>query len=228
MITHLPNALTLGNLLTGVVGIITVLTNSYELGVFFIFVAAGLDFLDGFLARILRVSGELGKQLDSLADLVSFGVLPGLILYAWCDSLSESDWLPYLCLSIPVFSAYRLAKFNLDTRQSDRFIGLPTPANALFFSTLPYLALQAKVVEQVLSNPWILVGLAGMFSYLLIAEIPLLSLKFKNFRFADNFWKYSLLIVGALMLILMGIGGFPLIIVFYLVFSLLEHTFSSP
>ena len=118
-------------------GIIWVLDGQLLHGAYFVLISAGFDFFDGFAARLLKVQSSLGKELDSLADVVSFGVLPGILLYALTKSHTDSLWLPYFTLIVPLLSAYRLAKFNLDTRQTDRFIGLPTPANALFLSTLP-------------------------------------------------------------------------------------------
>lgn len=222
--SHIPNLLTLGNLLAGVIGIITVLNGDYESGAYFVFLAAFLDFFDGFAARLLKVSGELGKQLDSLADLVSFGVLPGFVVFEWSSSLDTTGWVPYLSLTIPLFSALRLAKFNLDTRQTDHFIGLPTPANALFFSTLPYLSNYLSLVESYLSNPWVLIVIAWVFSLLLVAELPLIALKFKNFSFKDNVFRYVLLGSGALAILLMGLPGIPLVILMYIGLSLIENS----
>ncbi|WP_439474912.1 CDP-diacylglycerol--serine O-phosphatidyltransferase [Algoriphagus formosus] len=225
--SHIPNSLTLGNLLAGVIGIVTVLAGDYQNGAYFIFLAAFLDFFDGFAARLLKVSGELGKQLDSLADLVSFGVLPGFVVYEWISTLTSVEWMPYLSLTIPLFSALRLAKFNIDTRQSDRFIGLPTPANALFFSTLPYLADFWSFTGNYLSNPWTLIVISWVFSLLLVAEIPLIALKFKNFSLRDNVFRYVLLASGALAILLMGLSGIPLVIILYLGLSLIENSSAS-
>lgn len=225
--SHIPNSLTLGNLLAGVIGIVTVLAGDYQSGAYFIFLAAFLDFFDGFAARLLKVSGELGKQLDSLADLVSFGVLPGFVVYEWISTLTSIEWMPYLSLTIPLFSALRLAKFNIDTRQSDRFIGLPTPANALFFSTLPYLADFWSFTGDYLSNPWTLIILSWVFSLLLVSEIPLIALKFKNFSLRDNVFRYVLLASGAFAILLMGLSGIPLVILLYLGLSLIENSSAS-
>ena len=188
--SHIPNTITLLNLLSGVIGIIWVINGNIVSGAYFIILAAVFDFFDGFAARLLNVQGELGKQLDSLADLVSFGVLPGVILFQMARVESEIEWLPYLTLIVPLFSAVRLAKFNLDTRQSDRFIGLPTPANALFISTLPYFAIKWPWVDTWLTSPVFLVALAWIFAILLLVELPLIALKFKTYSLAANKFRY--------------------------------------
>ena len=126
---QLPNFITLLNLLSGVMGIIWVLEGELLYGAYFVLLSATFDFFDGITARSLKVQSDMGKELDSLADVVSFGVLPGILLYTLTKTQTDSQFLPFLCLIIPLLSAYRLAKFNLDTRQSDRFIGLPTPAS---------------------------------------------------------------------------------------------------
>ncbi|MCS5490112.1 CDP-diacylglycerol--serine O-phosphatidyltransferase [Algoriphagus limi] len=226
--SHIPNLLTLGNLLSGVIGCIWVIKGDYSVGAYFILLAAFLDFFDGFAARLLKVSGELGKQLDSLADLVSFGVLPGFIVFSWIQKSSSSEWLPYLALTIPLFSALRLAKFNIDDRQSDRFIGLPTPANALFFSTMPFLSEKWPQLDFLFGNPWFLIVLAWIFSLLLVAELPLIALKFKNFSPRDNVFRYMLIGSGAILLLTMGLAGVPLVILFYLVLSVIENSVFSP
>lgn len=225
--SQIPNSLTLLNLLSGVIGISFVLNGNIQSGAFFIVLSAFFDFFDGFAARLLKVSGELGKQLDSLADMVSFGVLPGFIAFQTCQQLTDLEWLPYLTLIIPILSAYRLAKFNIDTRQSDRFIGVPTPANALFFSTLPFLGEKWRFLDGILQNPWSWVILAWIFSILLVSEIPLIALKFKSFKPADNLFRYSLIGLGAILLLIFGIGGIPLIIVSYLILSLLENAIGT-
>lgn len=195
-------------------------------GAYFIILAAFIDFFDGFAARLLHVQGELGKQLDSLADLVSFGVLPGMILFQMTKVNTSIEWLPYFTLIVPLFSALRLAKFNLDTRQSDKFIGLPTPANALFISTLPYFAIQWPWVGTWLTSPFFLVGIAWIFSILLLAELPLIALKFKSFSVAENKFRYALVAIGLCMIVFFGLAGIPILILAYLGLSVLENTSS--
>lgn len=145
IVAFIPNLFTLGNLFCGCLAIVFAFEWRLDLAAYMVFLAAFLDFFDGFLARILKVSGELGKQLDSLADMVSFGVVPGMVMYQLLQLLSEGEnqILSCIAMTIPVFSCYRLAKFNIDTRQSHGFIGLPTPANALFFVSIGLIVFQA-------------------------------------------------------------------------------------
>ena len=221
---QLPNTLTLLNLLVGVIGIIWVLEGQLMTGAYFVLIAAGFDFLDGFVARLLKVQSDMGKELDSLADVVSFGVLPGLILFMMTkNSVSPDSFLPYLTLIVPMLSGYRLAKFNLDTRQSDRFIGLPTPANALFISTLPYLALQWPSAGQWLSQPSVLIALAWVFAILLISELPLIALKFKSFAFAKNQCRYILIFLSLVTFASFQLAGIPLVILAYIGLSVIEN-----
>jgi CDP-diacylglycerol--serine O-phosphatidyltransferase len=167
----------------------------------------------------------MGKELDSLADVVSFGVLPGILLYSLTKAQTDSQVLPYLTLIIPMLSAYRLAKFNLDTRQSDRFIGLPTPANALLLSTLPHLVAHWPELAPWVTSPIALVVIAWVASILLVSELPLIALKFKNSSFADNTYRYTLLCLGAFCFVLLQLAGIPLIIIAYLLLSGVEQLF---
>jgi CDP-diacylglycerol--serine O-phosphatidyltransferase len=153
-------------------GIVFVLNGQIKFGAYFIFAAAIFDFLDGFVARLLKVHSEIGKQLDSLADLVTFGILPAFILFKMVEDNTDIRYLPYLVFIMGVFSALRLAKFNIDERQSDRFIGVPTPANALLISTLPFLSEKSVFFENILQNPYVLISISFVMSYLLVAELP--------------------------------------------------------
>ena len=222
---QLPNFITLLNLLSGVVGILWVLEGQLLYGAYFVILSAGFDFLDGFAARLLKVQSDMGKELDSLADVVSFGVLPGILLYSLTKTQTDSQVLPYLTLIIPMLSAYRLAKFNLDTRQSDRFIGLPTPANALLLSTLPHLVAHWPELTPWVTSPIALVVIAWATSILLVSELPLIALKFKNSSFADNAYRYTLLCLGAFFFSWLQLAGIPLIIIAYLLLSGVEQLF---
>lgn len=208
-------------------GIIWVIQGDILSGAYFILIAAGFDFFDGFAARLLRVQSAIGKELDSLADVVSFGVLPGVILFSLTKSKSDLDWLPYLTLIVPMLSAYRLAKFNLDTRQSDRFIGLPTPANALFISTLPHFAVQYPSWGSLLLLPLSMVVIAWIFSILLVSEIPLIALKFKDYSLASNKTRYLLIFIGLTSFAWMQLAGIPLVILAYIGLSILEQATGS-
>ncbi|MDA0315485.1 MAG: CDP-diacylglycerol--serine O-phosphatidyltransferase [Bacteroidetes bacterium] len=220
---QLPNLITLLNLLSGVMGILWVLEGQLLYGAYFVLLSATFDFFDGFAARLLKVQSDIGKELDSLADVVSFGVLPGILLFAITKTQTDSQFFPYLTLIIPLLSAYRLAKFNLDIRQSDRFIGLPTPANALFLTTLPHLAARWPELSPWLSSPIALVVIAWLTSLLLVAELPLIALKFKNSSFTDNSYRYALLVIGAVCLIWLQLAGIPLVILAYLLLSGMEN-----
>jgi CDP-diacylglycerol--serine O-phosphatidyltransferase len=220
---QLPNFITLLNLLSGVLGILWVLEGQPLYGAYFVILSATFDFFDGFAARLLKVQSDMGKELDSLADVVSFGVLPGILLYSLTKSQTEASFLPYCTLIIPMLSAYRLAKFNLDTRQSDRFIGLPTPANALLLTTIPYLAARWPELSPWLSSPIALVVIAWLTSLLLVAELPLIALKFKNSSFTDNSYRYALLVIGAVCLVWLQLAGIPLVILAYLLLSGMEN-----
>jgi CDP-diacylglycerol---serine O-phosphatidyltransferase len=220
---QLPNFITLLNLLSGVLGILWVLEGQPLYGAYFVILSATFDFFDGFAARLLKVQSDMGKELDSLADVVSFGVLPGILLYSLTKSQTEASFLPYCTLIIPMLSAYRLAKFNLDTRQSDRFIGLPTPANALLLTTIPYLAARWPELSPWLSSPIALVVIAWLTSLLLVAELPLIALKFKNSSFTDNSYRYALLVIGAVCLFWLQLAGIPLVILAYLLLSGMEN-----
>ena len=220
---QLPNFITLLNLLSGVVGILWVLEGQLLYGAYFVILSAGFDFLDGFAARLLKVQSDMGKELDSLADVVSFGVLPGILLYSLTKTQTDSQILPYLTLIIPMLSAYRLAKFNLDTRQSDRFIGLPTPANALLLSTLPHLVAHWPELAPWVTSPTALVVIAWATSILLVSDLPLIALKFKNSSFADNAYRYTLLLFGAFCFTWLQLAGIPLIIIAYLLLSGVEQ-----
>ncbi|OYX18574.1 MAG: CDP-diacylglycerol--serine O-phosphatidyltransferase [Algoriphagus sp. 32-45-6] len=224
---HIPNTLTLLNLAFGVVGIIRVIDGNLYEGAIFVLVAAVLDFLDGFVARLLKAQSPIGKELDSLADVVSFGVLPGIILFEMTEQVTNSDWLPFLTLIVPMLSGYRLAKFNLDTRQSDRFIGLPTPANALFISTLPFFFDQVEALQFLAQSPYFLVGLGWLMSLLLVAELPLIALKFKDFSFQNNRYRFGLIVLGMVITALFQLAGIPLIILAYIGLSVLENIGSS-
>jgi len=237
---QIPNTITLLNLVCGCLAIISTFQKAFELTALLVILAAILDFFDGFAARMLNVHSELGKQLDSLADMVTFGVVPGFVMYqliifdigssAAYIGPDESVWyLAYIALLIPVFSAYRLAKFNIDTRQSDSFIGLPTPANALFICFLPMLMLpEGNAIGTFLLKPYVLITLCFVLSYLMIAELKLIALKFKNFSFLGNEWRYILIITSLVLLIIFKQKAVPLVIILYVILSILQNNISKP
>ena len=197
------------------------------------------DFFDGFAARILDVKSELGLQLDSLADMVTSGVVPGIVLFKLFEKslgnfpysydFNAKDWdtgitsiVPLVGLLVTLASCYRLANFNIDSRQTESFIGLPVPANTLFILSLPMILLTNDVawVNDLILNPWFLIGLTLFSCYMLNAEIPLFSLKMKTYGFKENTVKYVFLIISVIMLILLQFMAIPLIIVLYVLISL--------
>lgn len=216
---YIPNALTCANLVCGCLGIIEVLEGNLVWAPYLIWLAAIFDFFDGFAARTLKVSSPIGGELDSLADMVTFGVLPSLVLFAMLRETAVPAWVPYLALVVAIFSALRLAKFNVDTRQTTSFIGVPTPANALLISAFP-LIVQRHPDWGFMHHPAFLLVVAFGMSYLLVAEIPLFALKFKNFSWQYNQVKYIFLGLSVLLVIFFNIVAIPLIIILYVLLSL--------
>ncbi|MFT6747129.1 MAG: CDP-diacylglycerol--serine O-phosphatidyltransferase [Glaciecola sp.] len=237
--SYIPNFITSLNLICGCRASIAFLQGENELGIALVIAAFVFDFLDGFVARLLKVKSEIGAQLDSLADMVTFGVVPGVILYVALLNSTEFEIdllshvikpIPYFGFVITVFSALRLAKFNLDTRQSESFIGLPTPANTLLFLTIPLVVIYGEensILMSIIANPYVLLTFVFVFSYLLVAEIPLLSLKFKNYSWKDNLGKYVLLISSAVLLWLFSFLAPVFIIVLYLIISIINNVRNS-
>ncbi len=224
----IPHILTLGNLICGVLAIRAVVTGQPVLAITFVFVAAVLDFFDGFVARLLGVSGELGKQLDSLADNVTFGVVPGIMLLAVGGFVDQNpntvlDWLVFAaCLLVPAMATLRLAIFNIDTKQSTGFIGMPTPGNTLLIASLYFMFFrpEGSTVTEFLSNQiWLLI-LALVSAFWQVLPIPLLALKFKTWNFAANRWRYIFIITALALVLALQVEGIPLAILFYFLFSI--------
>jgi CDP-diacylglycerol--serine O-phosphatidyltransferase len=182
------------------------------------------DFFDGFAARLLKVSSPIGKELDSMADMVSFGALPSLYMYKLLQFESPFEYLPYVALLIAVCSALRLAIFNIDETQSDSFRGVPTPANALFITALPFLDYP---FFDFLFSPLILAIVTIIFSLLLVSRFELFALKFKNFTWSDNKVRFTLLVLAVLLLAVMQFAAIPLIILLYIAGSLGVRVFSK-
>jgi CDP-diacylglycerol--serine O-phosphatidyltransferase len=223
---HIPNTITALNLVFGCFSMIDALQGNLTQASLWIGGAAVLDFFDGFVARMLKVGSELGKQLDSLADVVSFGVAPGMIFYAMSgqcfgEGFCINKFLPFL---IPAFSAVRLAKFNIDTRQSDSFIGLPTPANAMFIASLPFIVQYDSLgLGWVIEHQFFLILFPLLSAYLLVAELPLLALKFKHFGWRGNEFIYLLILISILSVLFFQYLGVALAIVFYILLSVLQQ-----
>lgn len=271
---NIPNLITAGNMLCGVFAIILAFAGRIDIAPYFIFLAAVLDFFDGFVARLLKQQGELGKQLDSLADMISFGLAPGIIIMItlvvsisgqemmsqwpsniggrpefgnemlssvnwdvfvinWTQQIGNFkniSWLPFTALIIPFFSLFRLAKFNIDTRQSESFIGLPTPANTIFFMAFPLLLAQYGGVTgwehdliMWLVQPIVLIPIIVIMSLLLVSELPLFALKFKNFKWKGNATRYIFLISCGILISTLLIWSIPIIVLLYLLLSFIQH-----
>lgn len=223
---HIPNFVTACNLFSGCIAAVMAFQANYEAAILFIILGATFDFFDGMLARLFHVSGPLGKELDSLADDITFGFAPSVIVFSLFKEVqypafmqSMTDIFPYTAFIIAVFSALRLGKFNIDPRQSSSFIGLPTPANALFWGSL--VVGGHSFLTSDAFNALYLFILVLLMSYLLVAELPMFSLKFKNLSWKDNKISYIFLLVCIPLLAIFRISGFAAIILWYILLSLL-------
>lgn len=221
VIKFIPNLFTLGNVLCGCIGIVEIFKGNLTTASYLVAVAAILDFADGFVARALNAQSEFGKQLDSLADACTFGILPAMLAFSLLNQSNPSfDWLPYVAFLIAMFSVMRLAKFNIDTRQSESFIGVPTPANTILWAAFPLILANNPEYKSYILNESVLVFLIILMSGLLVAEIPLFALKFKTFGWKNNEIKFIFLIISILLLAFLQYLAIPLIIFLYVVMSL--------
>ena len=217
MLRHLPNFLTCCNLLCGCFGIVLLLEGRGWPAAWFVWAACVFDFLDGFAARALKVSSPIGKELDSLADMVSFGLLPSLVMYVLIKDNTTNEFLPYIAFFMVICSALRLAIFNVDETQKDSFRGVPTPANTLFITSLPLIR---EFTGEWLYQDWLLAGITVLFSLLLVSRFELFALKFKNFSWADNKVRFTFLAFAVLLIAALNILALPLIILSYILLSL--------
>ncbi len=267
---NIPNLFTASNMLCGILAILLSVSGRIDLAPFAIYLGAILDFFDGFLARKLNQQGELGKQMDSLADMITFGVAPGVMIMvllttfnfnlgectkmiegyniepsivdksnysfsSWIQSviqLQPTSYIPFIALIIPFFSIFRLAKFNIDTRQSDSFIGLNTPANTIFFTSFPLLCFYydgdhsfAGELVRTIVTPSILVPLIILMSLLLVSEIPFFSFKFKHFKWKGNELRFLFLITCGILIPTILVWSIPIIILLYIILSVVENLF---
>ncbi|WP_242155104.1 CDP-alcohol phosphatidyltransferase family protein [Aestuariivivens sediminis] len=238
---HIPNAFTLLNLLCGSIGVIYAVNGNFVAAGLFVFLGIFFDFFDGFAARKLEVQSDLGLQLDSLADMVTSGLVPGIVMYKLLE-LAVVDWvevdlsenfglpgLPLLGLLIPLASAYRLAHFNIDTEQQSYFKGLPTPANALFILSLA-LILEFQnndAMNAIILNKWFLMTVTLLSCYLLNSGIKLFALKFKDYRFKGNATRYIFIMLCIILLILLQFSAIPLLILLYIAMSVLDNYSSN-
>ncbi len=215
---HIPNTITCCNLISGCIATYFAFQSEFPMALLFIVIGAVFDFFDGMSARLLGVSSPIGKELDSLADDITFGFAPSAIVFSYlCSFDTHLVWMPYLAFVMAAFSALRLAKFNLDERQALGFIGLPTPANALFWGSLVCGLMEYEVAFEGLE--WVALLLVFFTSYLLIAEIPMFALKFKHWGWKGNEIKYIFVISCIPLLLLLGVSGIAAIILWYVVLS---------
>lgn len=224
---HIPNSITCLNLFSGCLGIVFAFQGNLTWASYAIVIAAILDFFDGMLARLLKAYSDMGKELDSLADVVSFGVLPSVIIYHLFGLSPQlefgSIWLSFSAFIIAVFSALRLAKFNIDTRQSENFIGLPSPANALLVASFPLIIIESNTYfGDLILNQWFLLIFSLIMSMLLVAEVPLISLKFKTLNVKENLLRYVLIFSSVALLVFLKFEAVPIIIIIYFLISVLQ------
>jgi len=228
---HIPNTITCCNLVSGCIATYWAFQGDYQIALLFIVIGAVFDFFDGMTARLLHVSSPIGKELDSLADDITFGFAPSAIIFSFLQSTTAvanstlytlHSTLPYLAFIIAAFSALRLAKFNLDERQALGFIGLPTPANALFWGAL-IVGLGDKIATLPYA-PWIVLAAMLVSSWLLVSEIPMFALKFKTWGWQGNQVKYLFLLSCIPLLLLLGISGIAAIIAWYILLSVVTQS----
>ncbi|MGB5269607.1 CDP-alcohol phosphatidyltransferase family protein [Eudoraea sp.] len=239
---HIPQYITMLNILCGCIATVFAVLNMLELTAIFVFLGIIFDFFDGLAARLLDAQSELGIQLDSLADLITSGLVPGIVMFQLLAMSQTGGWnldfsggsetltwtgfkisfLPFFGFLITLASAYRLAKFNIDENQATSFIGLPTPANALFILSLPLILLDQgnDFLNEIILNPWFLIIITILSSYLLNSRIELFALKFKNWSFKDNALRYIFVIVSLVLLLTMKFLAVPAIVFFYIVSSM--------
>ena len=223
---NIPNLLTLGNLFCGLVAIVFSFENNLHFAGAFIFFGAILDFFDGLSARLLKVSSETGKQLDSMADMVTFGVAPGMIMFQMIklSNIDENSYIAYIGFIITISSAIRLAKFNLDTKQTSSFIGLPTPAAAIFIASLPIISKYNITIQ--FNDSKFLIVTSVILSLLLVAKLPLFSLKIKkreDWKNKENIIRIIFLISCLILLFVFEFAVIPFIVILYIFLSILNN-----
>lgn len=242
-IKHVPNFITTLNLVCGCLAIVSIVNGNALTAAFLVVAAAIFDFFDGFAARLLKVSSPIGAELDSLADMVTFGLVPGLmLLYYLANSIGveisgidtfKTNPILLIPLLIPVFSALRLAKFNVDPRQSDSFRGVPTPASALWVISIPLIIEYASFgslwnPETVIVDKWFLIGSSIGLSALMVSDIPLLAMKFKSFGLKGNKLRYGFLIISAILLIILRPVAIPIVLSLYVIISIVNNLVNKP
>lgn len=232
---QIPNIFTALNLLFGCVAIVLIFRNRLEMAAYCVVISAFFDMMDGLSARVLKLGSSFGRELDSLADVISFGFVPGAILFKmlqhsqleyWVEQAFLRQAIQFLPFFVTVFSALRLAKFNLDKRQTDSFIGLPTPANTLLIVALPLILIQYPDLSGYLLNPFFIIGLTALQSFLLIAELPLFAIKFKETGLRKNAFQYLLIVSAIILIPLIQWLAVPILIFFYVFLSFIQNSLS--
>ena len=225
---NLANSFTLANLFSGSIGVIQLLAGNYQVTAICIIVSLVLDFFDGFIARAMKSNSNLGAQLDSLADMVSFGLLPGIVMYKALEPFGNQVFgtelpfeIKYFALFITLFSCLRLAIFNLDDEQTYYFKGLNTPSNTILIFGLYYAFLENGNFQFIFENPLLMVIFTIISSWILVSPVKMIAMKFKSMKLEDNYPKIALLIGAVLILIIFGIVGIPLVILYYILISLI-------
>lgn len=232
---HIPNILTMANLFFGCGSMICLLIGEWDKAILFTGISAIADFFDGWAARKLKVQGPLGIQLDSLADVISFGIVPGVIVYIFlCNSLnlpttpvSQFSWYAMPAFILTVYSAYRLGKFNIESNSDGDFTGLNTPSNTLFFIGLLWLYKENDYIHSLLMNASILYILIVIMSLLMISPLKMFSFKVKSYEFKDNIYRIALLIGIILMIVFLGIAAVSLAVIWYLILSFIQQILST-
>lgn len=223
IIRQIPNLITLGNLCFGLAGLYFAFGGEFITASYCIWIAAVLDFLDGFAARLLNVQSPIGAQLDSLADVITFGVLPAFLCFHMINSLGGENYLAVSALIIAPLSAYRLAKFNVDTTQTNSFSGLPTPACAFFVSGIPFIIAGDGILSGLLSNPISIAIIAVLLALLLVLPIRLMAFKFKNTSLKDNWLTYLYIASAITLFVIFSYSAIPLVVVLYILLSVLLY-----
>ena len=230
---QIPNFLTCMNLFSGCIALVMVFRNHLDYTAYLILIAAFFDLLDGMVARKVGSNSEFGKQIDSLADMVSFGLVPGAVMFKLLQMSSLSELVPnpmlrtfvqFVPFIITIFSALRLAKFNLDTRQTSSFIGLPTPANTLLIVSLPLILIQRPgQFDGLILNPVFILFVSMFLSYMLISEIPLFALKFKSLDLKANMYQYILIALAIVLIAIFSFAAIPMVVILYVLLSIIKN-----
>ena len=225
MAKHIPNLLTISNLICGCIALYFTFQGKLVFTAYLISLAAVFDFMDGAAARLLNVSNPIGKELDSLADMVSFGLVPGSVVFHLLEEGTLSQY-SFMAILIPIFSAYRLAKFNVDENQNENFIGLPTPANCLVFVSIPLITTfnSESIIAYLVEIPETLLIITILMSLALVSRINMFSLKFKNFKLQDNKFRFFLIAMSIILLTWLEFSAIPVIILLYILMSIVKRT----